>query len=167
VFAALAAHGFKTNIVGHRPVFGPTRLVERLQEQRNTVLEQRFGCRFLFMEEGNFGVAVRAANALRRNEIVVMLIDKTVSAKTVRVRFLGEPSDFPAGPALLAQTTGAALFDFFVHRLPRQQRQIAEIGPPIAETDVEAATQECAHRLEAHIVRQPEQWYHLWSPAQQ
>jgi lauroyl/myristoyl acyltransferase len=167
VFAALAARGYKTNIVGHPPIFGPTRMVERLQEQRNELLEERFGCRFLFMEQGNFGVAVRAANALRRNEVVIMMIDKTVSANTASVRFLGQTSDFPAGPAVLAQATGAPLLDFFVYRPDRWQPQRAEIGPPIVVTDVETAMQECARRLEAHIVRRPEQWYHLWSPSGQ
>ena len=54
---------------------------------------------------------------LRDNRVVCLLADRDLSRGGIEVDFFGEPAKMPAGPALLAATTGAALHvvhSFFV-----------------------------------------------------
>jgi lauroyl/myristoyl acyltransferase len=126
----------------------------------NRLLEDRFACRFLWTLPDSFGVAVQAANALRKNEIVLVLVDLSFSAENVDVDFLGGPARFPAGPALLAEATGAPLLDYYIYRSKERPAQVAEIGPPATVTSgrTPEAVQECATRLETHIRRHPAGW---------
>ena len=161
-FAALRMLGYPLNVVGSPPVFGPSQAEVDFQRRRHELLEREFGCRFLYMQSGDFAVAVRAAHALRRNEVVALLIDKTVSPHTVEAAFLGGRQPFPVGPALLAQSTGAAMIDFYAHRDRRWFPLVVELGRAhLAADDVQAAMAECASRLERHIRRHPAEWYML------
>ena len=49
------------------------------------------------------------ARRLRSGGLVCLVADRDLSASGVEVDFFGEPPAMPAGPALLAQQTGAAL----------------------------------------------------------
>lgn len=52
-------------------------------------------------------------NALKRNEIVAMLIDRYERNNGVLIDFFGEPAYFPPGPVLLARSTGCAVLPAF------------------------------------------------------
>ena len=162
LFAALAARGFTVNVIGFRP--DCCLRAARLSFCRRCAkrLEERLGLRFLWMEPEGFGVAARAANALRRNEIVTMEVDTPYAKREVaEVAFFGRPTIFAAGHAVISELTGAPLLDFFVHRAEGWFPQIGEIGPPftVALGGRQAAVQETAARLEAHARRHPAQLY--------
>ena len=131
----------------------------RFRQWRYSVLEERFGCRCIWMGPENFGVAVKAANVLRENGVVVMFVDSLHRKLGVEVSFLEGRWRFTSGPALLAKTTGAPMLDFYVHRGEGWFPQVAEIGAPLAPCDSLAeVTQACATRLEQHVRGHPAQW---------
>ena len=159
-FAALAELGHAPSIVGYPPALGPSGATLpidlRLRERRAALLEEKFGCRFLWMQPGNPGVAVKAANALRRNGVVAMLVDLSHHNTSVEVDLLEGRTRFAVGPALVAQATGAPMLDFFIYRDEHWVPQVAEIGPPFSVgEDPEGAVRECAARLDAQIRRHP------------
>jgi lauroyl/myristoyl acyltransferase len=132
------------------------RLARWWYERYNRQLE-RCGCATLWMEPSGFGVGVKALNALRRNEVVASPIDLSHSKDNAIVDFLGVPAPFPRGLATLAKASGAPLVSFFVHR-DTGGRLVAEIDEPFFVTDVDAAVQQSATRLEQHVRRHPADW---------
>ena len=109
-------------------------------------------------------LAVDLAAALRRNELVVLAVDRDVGAASLPVPLFGAPAAIPTGAALLALRTGAALLSAFVSRR-RDGRLQGIVHPPIPVTptgdlraDVARITAAIAGRLEYHIGRYPEQW---------
>lgn len=158
-FAALGALGFRPNPI-RLQLLGMQHPVKRWFSDRfNRLLEEKFDCRFLWTEPDSFGVAVQAANALRRNEVVLVLVDLSFSAQNDEVDFLGAPARFPTGPALIAKATGAPLLDYYIHRPASWTPQIVEIGPPVDPVnDTAEIAQGCATRLESHIRQYPAHW---------
>lgn len=170
-FAALGLLGYRSNIVG-MPVDPGTPRAKRLAlERRDAVLRDQFGCRFLNMAGEDFAVGARAANALRRNEVVTFEIDHTHSERNLDAVFLGRRARFPSGPLLIAQATRAPLLHFWLHRPPRRTPQVAEIGEPMyVGDDLAASLASVLEPLEASVRRHPESWatwlfpeQHLWS----
>src|SRR5262249_9467763 len=126
---------------------------------RAEILQEKFGCRYIWMTPDNFGVAVKAANVLRENGVVVMYIDGTRRRTSVDVTFFGAPYPFASGPAQFAQMTGAPLLAYFVHRDTSWVPATGEIGEPFfASGDVGETMQRCAARLEEHVRLHPAQW---------
>jgi lauroyl/myristoyl acyltransferase len=159
LFAALSVIGYTLNMVRHTPpsLLSPDGAAR--VRRREALLEAALGCRFLWMEPENFGVAVKAANALRRNEVVVMLVDKAYSKDAVEVDLLGTSATFVSGHVALAAMTGAPLLHTAVHRGQGHGLR-GEVGPPLAiEADMAHTVQASAGRLEQVIVRHPELWY--------
>ncbi len=158
-FATLGLLGYKPNPVRLqlRSIQHPVR--RWFGDRFNRLLETKFACRILWSTPDSFGVAVKAANALRRNEVVNILIDLSFSAENIDVEFLGDRAHFPSGPVRLAQVTGAPLLDYFIHRTDDWVPQIVEIGEPYyVQDDAAAAMQHCAARLEAKIRQHPAEW---------
>jgi KDO2-lipid IV(A) lauroyltransferase len=105
--------------------------------------------------------------SLRRNEAICLLCDRDLNGDGVEVDFFGECTTLPAGPATLALRSGAPLVPVGCYFLP-DERGEAQIGPPIPtertgsiRADVVRITQELAHRFEALIRAEPEQWHML------
>jgi phosphatidylinositol dimannoside acyltransferase len=158
-YAALAQLGHPPVVVARPPADSLLPADAQFMSRRVELLEARFGCRHIYMRAGNFGVAVKAANVLRENGVVVVMLDKPGRTKAVEVAWLGGRARFSTGPALVARETGAPLLDFYIHRDRSWIPQVAEIGPPHSvEGDLEPAVRECARRLEAQILRHPAQW---------
>lgn len=158
-FAALGTLGYRPNIVG-MPADVDAPVQSRLAlERRDRVMRERFGCSFLNMGGEDFAVGARAANALRRNEVVTFEIDHTHSTHNIEAIFLGRPARFPAGPLLIARATGAPLLHFWLHRPPRHTPQMAEIGKPIyVSNDLSASLAALLEPLEANVRRYPASW---------
>jgi lauroyl/myristoyl acyltransferase len=159
LFAALAARGYEVNLIRRAPPasLSPWQLARA--QRRDAAVERALGCRFLWMEPDNFGVAVQATNALRRNEVVVALIDHLHSGPGVEVEMLGAPTVLAGGYGRLAEAAGAPLLDVFLHRGARSHPLVAEVGAPLRPAKTLSATvQECASRLGAHLERHPEVW---------
>ena len=122
------------------------------------------------------GAAKKVLHALRRNEMVGLMMDlgpRAQAFETVDAEFFGTPTSFPAVAASLARVSGApivvsacvrhrdntftgiALAPIFVERT----KQAAE--------DVQRATQAIARGLETFVSRWPDQWYifrPMWPP---
>lgn len=111
------------------------------------------------------------AERLRAGRVVCLVGDRDLTASGIEVDFFGEPARMPAGPALLAARTGAAL-------LPADLWFEPEVGthrlnPPVEIPEegslrdrVTAATQQVADAFARGIAQHPEDWHmvqRLWS----
>lgn len=111
------------------------------------------------------------ARALKSNEVVCLLCDRDIQGGGVEVEFFGERTTLPAGPAMLAVRTGAALVPAGVYFERRYNGHHAIVRPPVPAVrsggslrdDVHRITQVLAGELEFLIRRAPEQW-HLFQP---
>jgi KDO2-lipid IV(A) lauroyltransferase len=98
---------------------------------------------------------------LHRHEIVGLLVDWGYRPDGIPVRFFDAWTRFPAGPAVLAAKTGAAIVPFWVIR--SDGRHVTRVGASITVASSEPAelaraTQEIATVLEAGIRLAPDQW---------
>lgn len=112
------------------------------------------------------GTAVSAA--IRRGDLVCLLADRDIEGNGVEVDFFGEATTLPAGPAVLALRTGAALLPAAVYF--DGSRHHAVVRPPLRverrdgfRADVARITGTLAGELEALVREAPEQW-HLLQP---
>jgi KDO2-lipid IV(A) lauroyltransferase len=111
----------------------------------------------------------QVASALRAGRIVCLLSDRDLTGDGVPVRFLGEPTTLPGGPATLALRTGAALLPLAVYfRAGRHHHAVIRPPIPVARegrlrADIIRITQLLADELEALVRAAPEQW-HLMQP---
>jgi KDO2-lipid IV(A) lauroyltransferase len=108
--------------------------------------------------------------ALHENEVVCLLCDRDLERNGVPVTFFGEQTTLPAGPAMLALRTGAAVLPVAVYFTDRYNGHHAVVRPALAterhgglRDDVARVTQVLAGELEYLIRRAPEQW-HLFQP---
>jgi KDO2-lipid IV(A) lauroyltransferase len=83
----------------------------------------------------------------------------------VDVQFFGEPTRMPAGPALLAATTGAALVPVHLYfDGPGWGQRIGapiDLGPGPLRAQVQRGTQALASAFEAGIAGYPQDWHML------
>lgn len=122
------------------------------------------------------GAAKKVLRALRRNEMVGLMMDlgpRALAFETVEADFFGTPTAFPAVAASLARVSGAPIV---VSACVRQaDNTFTGIAlPPIfvektkqAAEDVQRATQSIARGLEGFVQRWPDQWYifrPMWPP---
>jgi len=114
------------------------------------------------------GAAKKVLGALRRNEMVGLMMDLGPRAQafdTVDAEFFGTPTAFPAVAANLARVSGAPIVVSACVR--RRDNTFTGIAlPPIfvertkqAAEDVQHATQAIARGLEGFVTRWPDQWY--------
>ena len=149
-----AAHGYAVH-VPVEPVEPPEllRLLTRLRAGRGMHLVP-LGPR----------LGTELAAALRRNEVVGLIVDRDVAGSGVAVPFFGAPARLPSGPALLALRSGAPILPAVAVRRPNNRfAGVIESAIPIARTgrtaaDVERITATVAARLEYYIGKYPEQW---------
>lgn len=105
------------------------------------------------------------AERLRANGIVCLLGDRDLSRNGIEVDFFGEKTRMPAGPALLAATTGATLCTAH-HRFVGDGWGLT-MNPPIQlpeaplREQVAAGTQAVADRFAREIVKYPVDWHML------
>ena len=113
------------------------------------------------------GAALRQLyGALRRNEVVALLVDRPLREQGTPVTFFGRPTWLPSGPAMLALRTGApVLVGHFLRRpdLISYQGAFEPLAAPAPtgdrRADERALMQAIVDRLERLIQRHPEQWY--------
>lgn len=116
------------------------------------------------------GAVPKVLAALRRNQAVCLPCDRDLSGAGVEVRFFGERTTMPAGPALLALKTGAALLPTAVYYDQRRGGHRGVVLAPLEvrregrlREDIARITQELAHRFEELVSCEPTQW-HLFQP---
>ena len=110
------------------------------------------------------GAAVAAA--LARNRIVTLLADRDIGGNGIDVEMFGQPTQIPAGPALLALRAGVPILPTAVYF--RDHDRMCIIDPPIKaerlgrlRDDVNRVSAELAIALEKLISHAPEQWHVL------
>ncbi|WP_431982016.1 phosphatidylinositol mannoside acyltransferase [Streptomyces qinglanensis] len=107
------------------------------------------------------------ARRLRAGGFVCLVADRDLSAAGIEVDFFGEPTRMPAGPALLAQQTGALLMPvtLWYEAPPRMRARVHEPVPvPPVEgrrERVAAMTQTLADTFAAGIAAHPQDWHML------
>lgn len=106
-------------------------------------------------------------NALKRNEIVAMLVDRYGKENGVLVDFFGEKTYFPRGPVSLARATGASVLPAFTV-LESDKKYRSVLGPPIhmewsedKEIDICVNVAKMAHFFEECIRLYPSQWFNF------
>lgn len=149
--AALAHRGWPVNVVADDSSF--PELFDLLRRQR-----EAWGVRLIPWRNLRELFAV-----LRRNEILVLLVDWGYRDDGVPVRLFDHWTTLPAGPATLAARTGASIAWLAVRRTGETQFRI-ELDDPFevpssSPADVQAATQRIADALERTVASAPEQWY--------
>jgi len=109
------------------------------------------------------------ADALGGNGVIVLPADRDLSGRGIEVNFFGEVTTMPAGPALLALRTGAALLPTCVFQRA-DGRTVGVVGPPLTlpirgklRDDLAELTQRLAVEFEKFIREAPEQW-HMFQP---
>ncbi|MFH1487027.1 MAG: lysophospholipid acyltransferase family protein [Chloroflexota bacterium] len=152
--AVAASRDYPFNVIAETFGYPPlNRLVQEARRQR--------GMKVIPMERAASGIV----RALRRNEILALLIDRPSPEDGVLVNFFGSPTKVPSGPAVLALKTGAKLVPAGLVRLPNDMflgmvDQFIEISPSgNFQSDVQAVTQRIIDSLEGMVRRFPEQWF--------
>ncbi len=117
---------------------------------------------------------IRVSAALRANQVVCLLCDRDIpragKRSGVEVDFFGERTTVPAGPALFAIRTGAALLPVATYFTSRVDGHHAVIRPPVQiarsgslREDIRVTTQALTRDVEQLIRQEPTQW-HLFQP---
>jgi KDO2-lipid IV(A) lauroyltransferase len=108
---------------------------------------------------------VKAAyECLKRGHILGVLTDQDTSVKGVFCDFFGRPAFTPAGPAVLAMRTGAAVVPMAVQmqedgiQLIRVKEPIQTSGDARSEADVRRVMQRCSDAIEDLIRSHLTQW---------
>jgi phosphatidylinositol dimannoside acyltransferase len=102
--------------------------------------------------------------ALRRNEIVALVMDRDIAGTGVKVQFFDAETRLPGGAALLALRTGAPIISAMAIRTS-DQGFAGQIDPHIEiergenlRESLRLTTRRIGERLESHIGAHPEQW---------
>jgi KDO2-lipid IV(A) lauroyltransferase len=109
----------------------------------------------------------RLARRLREGGLVCLVADRDLSASGVEVSFFGEAARMPAGPALLAQQTGALLLPvtLWYDDTPVMRGRVhPPVGVPESGTRAEKTsvmTQALADVFASGIADHPEDWHML------
>jgi lauroyl/myristoyl acyltransferase len=115
--------------------------------------------------------AIAAMKALRQNQTVALLGDRTTGGPVVPVELFGRRTYLPQGPWRLALSSGAVLLPTFLYRRANYgytMRFGAPIDAPACGTrdeSCQAMAQEWAGKLESHVRNDPSQWavfFRMW-----
>lgn len=162
----LAERGYKVNVIAE--TFEHDRLNEAVVSAR-----QVRGMNVIPAEHAAMGIV----RALRRNEILGILIDRPMAEGGVEVNFFGRPTTVPAGPAWIALRTGARVLPAALVRARDSEDvtlALVDLEVRVCRTsDMEADVRQLTHRfMESHerfIRAHPDQWFMfrpMWPPAQ-
>ncbi|MEV0778769.1 phosphatidylinositol mannoside acyltransferase [Streptomyces sp. NPDC050433] len=146
-----------------------TTVVERLKPaslfDRFVAYRESLGMEVLPHTGGSaFGTLARR---LRSGGLVCLVADRDLSASGIEVTFFGEKTRMPAGPAILAQQTGALLFPVELHfDGPKLMRGRVYPAVEVPQTGTRAEkssvmTQAMADMFATGIAEHPEDWHML------
>jgi len=152
---ALAADGFSVNVV---TLEEPTPELDAWRQK----YRESFGIKTITVGSNKFAF-VEIIQALRRNELVAMLIDRPYLNSGVEVRFFERPTLFSAAAARIWQYSGATVVPAFVLQL-EPGRYGCYAYPPIdmsADETIDENSQRIANVFQAIIREFPEQWFNF------
>jgi lauroyl/myristoyl acyltransferase len=151
VGAAIAGRGYPTNVIADDSAF--PEIFEILRRQRES-----WGVRIIPWRNLR-----EMFTALRRKEILALLVDWGYRADGIPVQLFGSWTTLPAGPATLAAKTGAIIAPLAIRRTPNGRFRIESSPtfsvPSSSPADLQRATQRIADALEATVRAAPAQWY--------
>jgi len=166
----LTGHLGNWEVTGSRIVAEGYRLSVIARAQRDDEIteyvrrtRERMGMRVLHRD-----VAVRESlRALRRNELVGILVDQNAGDDGIFVDFFGHLASTAPGSAAFALRTGAAVLPTFGWRNP-DNTHVAQVEEPVPltqtgnhEHDLRVNTARYTKIVEQGIRRHPEQWFWL------
>ena len=148
-----------------------TTVAERLRPEslynRFVAYREGIGMRVVALTGGPRPAAEILAARLRSGECVCLVADRDLSRSGVNVEFFGATARMPAGPALLAATTGATLLPVGLW-FTGDGGWGQHIGPPVdllaqhrMRERVATGTQTLANAFAAHIAAHPSDWHML------
>ena len=106
----------------------------------------------------------RLKEVLADGGIVCLMGERDLKGSGVRVRFFGEGTTMPAGPAKLAMETDAQLavaHSWYPDPAARGPRWGFSVSAPVEVTTLEATAQRVADEFAAYIARHPQDWHAL------
>jgi KDO2-lipid IV(A) lauroyltransferase len=122
---------------------------------------QRLGMEVLSHREP--GAISALAGAVRQGRLVCLMADRDLDGTGLGVRWNGQVVTMPAGPAMVARRTGAALVPACCHY--EGEQMVIRFGPPVAarpgRDGLVAMTQDVADFFAAELARQPQDWHML------
>lgn len=151
----LAGDGFPVNIV---TLEEPTEELNRWRQK----FRRKFGIKTITVGSDKFAF-VEIIQALRKNELVAMLVDRPYLRSGVPVRFFGRQSLFSAAAATIWQHTGAAVVPAFVLELS-PGRYGCYAYPAVemhGRNTLQQNTQAIADVFQGIIREFPEQWFNF------
>lgn len=152
-----------------------TTVMERLRPEslydRFVAYRESLGMEVLPAAGVDGGVFETLAARLAAGGLVCLVADRDLTASGVEVEFFGRPARFPAGPAALADRTGAVLRPVTLwyegeHWAVRVHDEIPVPATGSPPERVHAMTQSLAGRFAEGIAAHPEDWHMLqrvWS----
>jgi KDO2-lipid IV(A) lauroyltransferase len=146
-------HGFKINVVtipeGSERI-DSIRGAYRMHQNIRTIVV-----------DGSPFSSLEIVAALRRGEIVAMLVDRWDGTDGVPVKFFGAERRFPRGPFVLSRATGAPVIPAFIVRDGTIYRGV--VDPPffMEEPEDEPGARRVSESLERMIRTHPDQWYNF------
>ena len=155
--AALAAYHYPINAIVDRFDYQPL-------EDLVVASREKLGMKVIPMDRVGPGVF----RALKRGELLALLIDVPAPGQTVTVDFLGRPAEVSSAPARLALRTGAWVIPVIVLRGPEDDtiirptldtRGVRYEPTGDEERDVEALTRLIMASFEPYVRAHPEQWF--------
>jgi KDO2-lipid IV(A) lauroyltransferase len=148
-----ARHGFRINVVTipeGRERIDSIRGAYRMRQDIRTIVV-----------DGSPFSSLEIVAALRRGEIVAMLVDRWEGADGVPSKFFGAERRFPRGPFVLSRATGAPVIPAFIVREGSIYRGV--VDPPffMEEPEDEPGARRVSESLERMIRTYPDQWYNF------
>jgi KDO2-lipid IV(A) lauroyltransferase len=146
-----------------------TTVAERLKPEslfrRFVAYREGLGMEVLPLTGGDRPPSDVLAARLRAGGVVCLLGDRDLTRRGIDVTFFGDTARMPAGPALLAATTGAALHPVGLWFTPTgwgvRVHDAVEITGERLRDRVTAATQSLADAYAEDIAARPEDWHML------
>lgn len=162
---ALVDRGYRVNVIAQ--TFPDEKLNEMVVMAR-----QVRGMKVIPAEHAALGIV----RALRRNEILGILIDRPMEDGGVEVNFFGRPTIVPAGPARIALRTGARVLPAALvraHDSDDVTEALVDLDVHVRPTgdldrDVRDLTRRILESHERFIRAYPDQWFMfrpMWPPA--
>jgi Kdo2-lipid IVA lauroyltransferase/acyltransferase len=151
----LASDGFPVNVV---TLEEPTPELNIWRQQYRS----QFGIKTITIGSDKFAF-IEIIQALRRNELVAMLVDRPYLNSGVTVDFFGRPTLFSHAAAKLFQHTSATIIPAFV--LQTKPRSYGCYAYPAIEMGLDQSVDENSQKIASvfqSIIREyPEQWYNF------
>ncbi|HTF17751.1 MAG TPA: lysophospholipid acyltransferase family protein [Chryseolinea sp.] len=148
------------SISGYHPYIIGTPLKDAMLNELVNSNRTKFGA--VVIERGK--ETYRVMKNIMAGGTMAILIDQDTSVKSVFVNFFGKPCSTPAGAALIALKTGAAVVPVFSHLNKEGQHEIEYYREVNLQTtgndreDIVTNTQTLTTIIENQIRRFPEQW---------